>query len=758
MRALRDWRVVRDAALVPVLIVLWVIAIPAALEAQGPCDAANPELRMLRFTGNRAFGSSDLATRIETTPSDWTRRVFGFGTPRCLDRGDLRADMSRLRVFYRDRGYPEAQVDTAISPAIRGSVDLLFRIVEGEPTLIDTFTVTGLDSLTRDQRGEVLRDLGIGAGTVFDRARLQAAADTIRARLWNRGYPRADVAREYTVRSAERRASVGLTVVPGAFARLGDVRVVSIPASGNPQQIPDGVVRRIAGIRASQVYREDDLANAQRRLYQTDAFRSVDVRAAGDSAAGDSLLAVTITVREDLMRQVDAEVGWATLDCFRTRAVYTDRNFLRGARRLELTGQLSKIGFGKPLDFAPALCTGDLQSDDFSADLNYFAGATLRQPNLLGTAFTPQLSLYSERRGEYRAYLRTTIIGGDLSATRQIGRDFPLRLGYTVEYGRTKAQPALLCAVFSRCDELSRERILRNQLLAVGSVALGRVKMDNVVTPTFGFAARGEYRIAHRLLGSAADLQFHRGSGDYSLIRPVPGGVGAIRLRLGAVFPIGGLGTGQGSAFIPPQERLYAGGATSVRGFQQNELGAVGYIADDEPFAAVIGDSTFYFLPDSVLDDRLRRVVPFGGDALVVTNFEYRIPNPLAPRLVQHVLFADAGSVWNRGAGRFALRWTPGTSVRVITPVGPVQINVAYNPYAKPAGPVYYDFPLDDPTVPERLRGQLVCVLPLTGLPADAAAAQQLAASGTCPSLYSPPASRILVRRLTLTFSIGPEF
>ena len=433
--------------------------------------------------------------------------------------------------------------------------------------------------------------------------------------------------------------------------------------------------------------------------------------------------------------------------------MYTDKNFLRGARRFELTGQVSKIGYGQPLRFAPQLCTGDLETDEFSQRLNYFVGATFRQPNLLGTAFTPQLSLYRERRGEYRAYLRTTLLGGDLSATRQVSRDVPLRLGYLVEYGNTRAEPALLCAVFTRCDEQSRQQIRTNQALAVGSVAMGRVRVDNIITPTFGSAIRGEYRIAHRVIGSASDLQFQRGSVDGSLIRPVPGGTGAVRLRLGAVYSL----TSQaGGSYVPPQERLYAGGATSVRGFQQNELGAVGYIAEVQPSDTVIDGRTFFYLPDSLIG-RTRRVVPFGGDALVVSNFEYRIPNPLAPRLVQHVLFADAGAVWNREVGGFALRWTPGTSVRVITPVGPVQVNVAYNPYGKPAGPVYFDFPLDDADVPESLRGQLACVYPESAL-SGFASRPTGSDAGSCPSLYRARAPGTLLGRLTLTFSIGPEF
>ena len=50
----------------------------------------------------------------------------------------------------------------------------------------------------------------------------------------------------------------------------------------------------------------------------------------------------------------------------------------------------------------------------------------------------------------------------------------------------------------------------------------------------------------------------------------------AFRLRGGAVF---GRTLGSETGFIPPQERLYAGGPTSVRGFSQNELGSAIYIA-----------------------------------------------------------------------------------------------------------------------------------------------------------------------------------
>ena len=62
-----------------------------------------------------------------------------------------------------------------------------------------------------------------------------------------------------------------------------------------------------------------------------------------------------------------------------------------------------------------------LEKDTASSVLNYYAGATLRRPTLFGTHWVPSYSAYTERSGEYQAYLRTTYLGGEAAATRDLG-------------------------------------------------------------------------------------------------------------------------------------------------------------------------------------------------------------------------------------------------------------------------------------------------------------------------------------------------
>jgi outer membrane protein assembly factor BamA len=466
-----------------------------------------------------------------------------------------------------------------------------------------------------------------------------------------------------------------------------------------------------------------------------------------------------VRLNEDYMRQLDSEIGWATLDCVRARLQYTDKNVFGKVRRLDLTGQVSKLGYGYPLASTTTrhMCTlgnsTDLRLDQFSDSLNYFTAATLRQPRLLGTRWVPTVSLFSERRSEFRAYLRSTPIGADFSATREIGERMPLRLGYTVEYGRTTAQPAAFCALFNLCDPDAIRPLNNLGTLGVASASLARIRTDNLINPGRGYTVRGELRTsASRALATDdTAFYFNKGTTDLAWYKRIDSrNVLAFRVRAGAVLGRR-LRFNDPVALVPTQERLFAGGPTSVRGFQQNELGPLAYIADnfiDTTFTEPTpGDSIFHFQASDTVD--LGRAVPLGGNSLVVTNFEYRFRDPFFfPNLLQYVLFVDGGNVWTRGQeSRFVV--TPGIGFRALTFVGPVQINVGYNGYQREAGALYFN--------PNFTT--LLCVSPGNQVFYQRGPAQTfLPIDDTRCNNFDPPPRNRLLQRLTFTFSIGTDF
>ena len=469
----------------------------------------------------------------------------------------------------------------------------------------------------------------------------------------------------------------------GPLAHFGAINVTTVGARGGEGEIDSTVVRGLIGIRTGQRYSARALADGTRNLYNLGVYRHVGLDVDTTWQHGDSVADVHVDLREDYIHQFDLNEGWATLDCFRVNSQLTNRNFLDKAQRLELTGRLSKIGFGAPTDFSvmEPLCRRHiLERDTASTVLNYYLGATLRRPTLFGTHWVPSYSAYTERSGEYQAYLRTTYLGGEAAATRDLGSGLPFRAAYTMEYGHTIAQPAILCAIFKRCSQSEQDAAGETRRLAIASGSIQWIRTDDAIEPTTGFVIGGEIRGSSPVLLSDPSVSFFKMTGDVSWYRQ-------IKRRMVFFARVRGGGISLGN-LLPPQERLYAGGANSVRGFQQNELGPIVYLwtsldtTQFKPYIDTVIKTVSYIAKPGAIPSRRS---PAGGNSLFVVNTELRIRDPFFPQLLEYVPFIDAGQVWTREPGTQQLNTqrteiTPGLGIRVISPVGPIQLNAGYNP------------------------------------------------------------------------------
>src|SRR5256885_7064240 len=96
-------------------------------------------------------------------------------------------------------------------------------------------------------------------------------------------------------------------------------------------------------------FRQDQLYVTQRDLYGLGMFRSVNVVLADSvpgPGGGDSTVRVIVRVSEAPLHRISIGGGYGSLDCFRVQSGWTAYDFLGGARSLDLTGQLSKLGVG----------------------------------------------------------------------------------------------------------------------------------------------------------------------------------------------------------------------------------------------------------------------------------------------------------------------------------------------------------------------------------------------------------------------------
>jgi outer membrane protein assembly complex protein YaeT len=634
-------------------------------------------VRQLDFEGNRAISDEVLAAAISTTNSSWFARaffirVFGLGAKRYFDEDEFRRDVVRLDVLYKRSGYPEAVIDTIVRRDAQ-DVYVRFKITEGDPIRVKSLAVTGLDTLAPWLRRGVLLDLPLQVGDPFNRFEMQANADSITRRLRDRGYPSARVFTAFEANRDTKTAEVTLEADPDGWAVIGRIEVVGA------SRVDTTVVRQLLVARTGRRYSEEELFESQRNLYESDLFRFATVNI--DSAAytpGDSTVPLIVQVNDSKPRRIRGGLGYATYDCFRGSLGWTARDFLGAGRILDLTSRVSKVGLADPVDWGldRNICETSRFDTVGSAKINYHLGASVRRPAFLSPNNAITVSLFAERRSEFNVYLRQET-GASVALTRLTPRRRnPVSLIYTVSYGRTEATALSFCSVFGACTEDVIGPLRQNLVLAT-ITALGTFsRVNSPIDPTRGSIRTVELTHSSKYIGSSSLQQFTRIAGGISWYRPLARDVVlSWRVRGGLIFsPTLDVGSASG-AFIPPDQRFYAGGPNDVRGFERNELGPVVYVVP----------SGFADEPDSV------RVAATGGNTSLLGNIELRVPSPILSSRLRLAAFVDAGGVWQRQgpASSRVVRVTPGLGIRIATPLGPARLDFAYNPYKLQPGTLF---------------------------------------------------------------------
>lgn len=644
----------------------------ASLTAQEPQRV----VRGLSFEGNHAIDDYTLSTAIATTSSGafathWWLRWMGLGEKRLFNELEFRRDVVRLLLLYRQSGYMNAVIDTLVR---RDGADayVTFRIYEGDPVRLARLQLLGLDSIF--DVTALKGSLPLREGDPFNRALFQASADTIVSRLRNRGYPFADILRSFDVDGAALRADATLEALPGRRMRVG---VVDITGA---EQVDSATVRSMLSVKAGELFQQDRLYQTQRDLYGLGMFRSVNVILADTAPPPeDSVVRVVVRVVEAPRHRIRVGAGYGSLDCFRVQSGWTAYDFLGGARSLDVTGQLSKIGVGRPTDagFKNNVC-GFLHDDATSDTVNYNTTVTLRQPVFLSPRHTASVAVFAERRSEFRAYTRQAV-GGNLAVTLNARRNIPVTVGYSYSVGRTTASAAVYCSVFRVCDSLDQVSLASRRPFGALTVSGLRDRTNSVLDPSAGSLVTGSMMYSSRLIGSDTLYEFIRGQLEVSRYYPI-GRRGAFAWRVlgGTILPTRQIQVDtQRVRFVPPDQRFYGGGPNSVRGYARNELGPRVYVTDS---VEVNGNDTTY---------RNLRASPTGGNSIFVANAELRFATPLFPDRMRVAVFTDAGQVWEYGDPFNGLRVTPGVGVRFVTPLGPVRLDAAYKGYPEEPGKLY---------------------------------------------------------------------
>jgi outer membrane protein assembly factor BamA len=645
------------------------------LGAQTAARTPGPEIERVEFRGVRSVPIDQAKRAIMTTPTSCRLWLL---TPLCrvtrgsllvrkhyLDAGQLERDVVSLRDFFWRRGFREVQVDTTVRPA-RPGVAVTFDVREGQPTLVDSLVVEqatpALDTTT------IQRALRLRPGRPLDLSALDTTLIALRNALWDAGYADAILSPNVQVNPQTHRAAVRIGVNP-----RWQTRVASITIEGN-ERLSDAALRSALTLRAGDIYRRRNVLESQRHLYESPVVRSAFIAVPPlTDTTSDSLTQVVVRVQERRPFQFGVDVALNTSDFLQVAgrvglfALAGGRwqLVLRGATgnllasRLEGDGPFTDVVADDSVDDAFARPTWQARAEA----TRLWAGSPRNQL---------MLAAYGQRLSEPGVFIDRAA-GLSTSFTREMAERAPVSFGYRIERAAVDADDAYFCEAFGLCDAAS-VRVFRDPR-RLSSVTLDAWldRSNNPVAPSRGQTTRLGLDYASSVLGS--EYEFFRVDGETTAYRPVHSWVLAGRARAGWAHAQSGV--------LHPRMLFYAGGAQSVRGYGENQLGPrVLRAAEDDLLASGCTDAS---IADGSCDPnaapaRAFSARPVGATTLLEGSIELRMR--FTGRL-GGVLFAD-GAVVGPGAGTSSTErvaaLTPGVGLRYELPVGAVRLDAGWRP------------------------------------------------------------------------------
>jgi translocation and assembly module TamA len=408
--------------------------------------------------------------------------------------------------------------------------------------------------------------------------------------LKDKGYPFARVEeRQVVVDHADHSMSVRFRVEPGPTASFGPTTVTGL------QFVDASVILNKIPWREGDLYQGSRLEQLQKKLTATGLFSSVQITA-GKAVDEKGRVPVTVTVTEGKHRTVTAGVGYRTDEGLGANVSWEHRNFFHAGERLAVTGKASGI-------------TRSLET-------------TFREPTLWREDqwLTYTLRLAEDRPDTYRS----RNLAGSLVLERELTKGLVVGAG-----------------VGAKAAAVSQEGPNEEFLLLSVPLSLGWNGTDDLLDPRRG--TRLALQVAPYQDLVSEDVRFIKARVSTSHYLQVVSDPSLVLAGRGAV----GLIEGASRLSVPADERFYAGGGGSIRGYRYQ---SVGPLDDDKPT---------------------------GGRSFVELSLETRLR--VSERLGL-IAFVDGGTAFATepfSSGEEEMRWGTGMAFAYYTPIGPFRLDVA---------------------------------------------------------------------------------
>ncbi|MBL7081501.1 MAG: outer membrane protein assembly factor BamA [Candidatus Omnitrophica bacterium] len=563
-------------------------------------ESRRMKIKKIYIEGNNAFRDKRIL-RIMKTKRAW---FFGRGI---LREEVLEEDMERIRSFYQSHGFSDLVVDYLIKADPKRPNLLYISVViqEGEQYFVGKIKIEGNKAITEAQIREKISVCL--PGKIFSNEGIKQDKFSILGLYFDQGYISANV-REIT----SLDPSTGQVNITYNIEEFEMIYVNKIKIRGNIKT-KDVVIRRELRIFPGDEFNGENLRRSRERLTNLGFFEEISFDTQATDIADQRDLIVE--VKETKTGMFSFGGGYSTVDEFIGFIEIEQKNFdwknwpyfTGDGQNLRLRAEMGTVNENFNLSFTEPWLF------DYPVSFGFDA-----------------YRVSHDREGDVGWGYDEKRTGSGIRLGKELSEHVRGRFNYCFE--RVKIGDVLSTASTDLKDEEGT-----NDISSIG-LGLTYDSRDNVFNPRKGILAGCDFTLAGGPVGG--DKDFFRIQTNTSKFFPLFRGSSLeMRARTGFVADYHGQD-------VPIYERFFAGGAYTIRGYEERTVG---------PFDRDSKD-------------------PLGGRSMFIGNIEYTYP---VFEFLRLATFYDTGNVWEKigDFGKKGFKNAVGLGLRLKTPIGPIRLD-----------------------------------------------------------------------------------
>ncbi len=545
----------------------------------------------VRFRGSKAFTEDRLLAVIDIQPSRFLQKsVYSV---RKLDDA-----VEALRSFYQAAGYLDATI-TPLPKPVKGleKLQLTFEVEEGPRAQTRELRFAGVRGLSEQYlRGRIQ----LKQGGPYSPHLAEQARQALLAAYNDAGFLQPRVT--YTVSEPDSAHSyfVEFQITEGPQTRIENILVL-----GN-RHTRDSVIEKRIRFRENEPLSLGKILETQQALYNIGIFDRVRVSPQNPESTAP-YQDVVVRVEEANRLITGYGLGYQETEGVRGTFELTHLNILGTGRRGDLRIRGSRLEQGMIL--------------------------SMQQPQFLPIQLDSYFTFSARKKRE------VSFDSKRINLSYQFGHPLNNHSWALLRYNFQNVRISNLQIVES--PDFERDDTPRN-LSTISAIYVNDTR-DNYLDAETGFFTSTDLSVTTKLLGGKNNYVslFTQNSYFKRLPRSL---VLATSLRFGVAKPYGG------DRDLPISEKFFAGGGSSLRGFETDRAGPLDPITNG----------------------------PLGGNALFILNTELRLP---LLRSVHLAGFFDTGNLFGNlsDLSLSGFSHTLGVGLRVKTPFGPIRVDYGFN-------------------------------------------------------------------------------